>query len=69
MEKDWVRVFGSRESFHVELVKGMLEENQIEGVILNRQDSEFLVGEVELYVPQKQAEKALDLIRQTEGPR
>jgi hypothetical protein len=42
----------------------MLKEHDIESVIINRQDSEFLVGEVDLYVHNSYAEKASALIRE-----
>ncbi|MHB1920609.1 MAG: putative signal transducing protein [Chitinophagaceae bacterium] len=65
MEKDWVVIFKSK-AFEAEIVKGMLLENGIQAVLINRQDSEFVViGEAELYVHESMAEKAVQLIKET----
>jgi Putative prokaryotic signal transducing protein len=64
MEKDWIQVFSARQSYTAELVKGMLKENNISSIILNRQDSEFLVGEVQVYVHEENAKKASELIQE-----
>lgn len=65
MEKDWVKVFGSQTSFEAEIIKGMLLENEIEAVIVNRQDSSFgtmLPGMDEVYVHNSNEVKAKELI-------
>lgn len=65
MEKDWVKVFGSNISFESEIVKGMLLENEIEAVVVNRQDSSFvqmLPGMDEVYVHNSNEAKAKELI-------
>jgi hypothetical protein len=65
MEKDWVKVFGSNISFEAEIVKGMLLENEIEAVVVNRQDSSFvqmLPGMDEVYVHNSNEAKAKELI-------
>ncbi|TAN19496.1 MAG: DUF2007 domain-containing protein [Chitinophagaceae bacterium] len=68
MEKDWIIVFTTGSSFEAELVKGMLKENDIDGVIINQRDSSYGVfGEVYVYVYKDFAEKALQLIRETEN--
>ncbi len=65
MEKDWVKVFGSQSPFESEIIKGMLQENEIEAVIVNRQDSSFgtmLPGMDEVYVHNSNEGKARELI-------
>lgn len=65
MEKDWVKVFGSNISFEAEIVKGMLLENEIDAVVVNRQDSSFvqmLPGMDEVYVHNSNEAKAKELI-------
>ena len=65
MEKDWVKVFGSQTPFEAEIIKGMLLENEIEAVIVNRQDSSFgsmLPGMDEVYVHNSHEGKARELI-------
>lgn len=65
MEKDWVKVFGSKSPFEAEIVKGMLLDNEIEAVLVNRQDSSFgsmLPGMDEVYVHTSNEVKARELI-------
>lgn len=50
MEGKWVRVFSSADTFRVEVLKGLLAENNIESVVVNKKDSAYLFGEVELFV-------------------
>lgn len=65
MEKDWVKVYASNVSYEAEIIKGMLLENEIEAVVVNRQDSSFvtmLPGMDEVYVHQSNEAKAKELI-------
>lgn len=65
MEKDWVKVFSSDRPFEAEIVKGMLLDNDIEAVLLNRQSSSYnitLPGQVELYVHESKEKIAKDLV-------
>jgi Putative prokaryotic signal transducing protein len=49
---DWFKLYTTRDTTEANIIKGMLEENDIEVVILNKQDSSFLnFGNIELYVP------------------
>ena len=59
----WVKVFTSGDRFSVELVKGMLSENNIEAIIMDKCDSAYgIFGDVELYVSTENAVRALHLI-------
>jgi len=65
MEKDWVKVYASNVSYEAEIIKGMLLENEIDAVVVNRQDSSFvtmLPGMDEVYVHQSNEAKAKELI-------
>ncbi|KRO68086.1 MAG: hypothetical protein ABR81_04350, partial [Cryomorphaceae bacterium BACL11 MAG-121128-bin16] len=49
-----------------EITKQMLEENNINVVMLNKQDSSYLMfGSIELYVDEKQLNQATDLLKYT----
>ncbi len=50
--------------YKAELLKGLLTENEINAVIINKKDSAYLFGEVELYVTTNDAVKAKHLITQ-----
>ena len=52
------------------IVKQMLEENNIKVVLLNKQDSSYLMfGLVELYVQEDQLEKTEDLLKEINNER
>ncbi len=48
--KSWIKIFSTRSFAEASIVKGMLEENNIQTILFNRQDSNYLLGEIELYV-------------------
>jgi hypothetical protein len=50
MESGWVKIFTTNEYYQAELVKGLLLDNEIESIIVNKQDSAYLFGEIELFV-------------------
>ena len=53
-----------------EITKQMLEENNINVVMLNKQDSSYLMfGSIELYVDEKQLNQATELLKYTEDER
>ena len=52
------------------IVKQMLEENSIKVVLLNKQDSSYLMfGLVELYVQEDQVEKTENLLKEINNER
>ncbi|MCX6281995.1 MAG: DUF2007 domain-containing protein [Bacteroidetes bacterium] len=51
-DSHWEAVFSTNLLYKAEIIKGMLEEEGIPSVILNKQDSSYIAfGEVELFVP------------------
>jgi hypothetical protein len=63
MEKDWTKIFSSSNTQQVEIRKALLTENNIESVIINKQDSSYPVfGLLELYVNNADAFKAVQLL-------
>ena len=62
----WFKMYSTKNYFEANIIKGLLEENQIQVVVLNMQDSSYLVfGEIELYVLMHFKEIALRLIHNT----
>ncbi|MDD3877125.1 MAG: DUF2007 domain-containing protein [Bacteroidales bacterium] len=53
MKEDWVRIYSHSQAYNVEIVKALLADNNIESVILNKKDSNYFFGEVELYVSEE----------------
>lgn len=52
MGNDWIKVRSFTQNIEAEIVKQMLEENGVNAVLLNKQDSSYLFGKIELYVKQ-----------------
>ncbi|MCX6231527.1 MAG: DUF2007 domain-containing protein [Bacteroidetes bacterium] len=62
MDENWAPIFSSTKLYEIELLNGMLSENDIECFIFNKQDSIYLIGEIELYVHIDNIMKAKQLI-------
>jgi|TARA_B110000438_G_scaffold152529_1_gene146547 hypothetical protein len=70
MEKNWINIFNSSNPIEVEIVKQMLNENNINAVILNKQDSSYnLFGSIDLYVKEENQTIALQLINEQHNER
>jgi hypothetical protein len=64
MEKDWVCVFRTEQGFQAEIAKEILENEEINCVILNENDSNFpSIGELEVWVHQDFEAKATELLK------
>lgn len=58
----WTCVYTTSFLHEAELVKGMLEENQITAFLINKQDSVYLFGDIEVHVSSDNAFTATQLI-------
>jgi hypothetical protein len=68
MEKDnWIMLYSSPLLYKVEMMKMLLEEENIDCVIVNNQDSSYLFGYVELYVQSTDVMKANTIIKNAEN--
>lgn len=50
MDKEWSLIYTSNQLYEIEMAKSLLSENEIESYIVNKQDSMYLFGDIELYV-------------------
>lgn len=64
MEKDWAKIRVYTNAIEAEIVRQMLVENNIPAVVLNKQDSSYHFGKLELYVAEENKETALALMDQ-----
>ena len=63
--KGWYKLYITRNYAEASIIKGMLEENNIEVVIMNKLDSSYLnFGDIELYVPTHLKDLANTLLAQ-----
>jgi hypothetical protein len=67
MDPNWIRVYSSRHLWQAEIKKSVLADNDISSVIINKQDSAYLIGEYELYVSVKDAFMANQILIKSEG--
>ncbi|MFN4235567.1 MAG: putative signal transducing protein [Bacteroidia bacterium] len=68
MESNWVKVYSSNHLHEIELIKGMLAEEDIHSFSVNKIDSTYTTfGEIELFVNADDALRAINLIKQSKG--
>jgi hypothetical protein len=63
--KGWVVIYSDGLLAAVELRRVVLEEQDIPAIVLNKRDSSYLFGFLELLVREEDAEIAMELIRPT----
>lgn len=61
--ENWFLLHTTRNPAEANIIKGMLEENNIPVFIMNKQDSSYLnFGDIEIYVAQSMKEIAIRLL-------
>lgn len=58
----WHEVFTSNLLYKAEIVKGILEENNLKPVIIQKQDSLYKIGYFEVHVIEEEVIKAIKII-------
>jgi hypothetical protein len=64
MDKNWILIFSTTDLYKAELIKGMLNENEINAVVVNKKDSSYLFGEAEVYVMSEDVLKSRHLLKE-----
>jgi len=65
-----IKILSTKNPNKAAIIKQMLEENNIKVVLLNKQDSSYLMfGLVELYVKEDQVLKTEDLLKDIQNER
>jgi hypothetical protein len=67
MESDWKRIYSSPNIAEVILRKGLLEENDINCVVVDKRDTLYMIGEAEIYVQTEDVLIALKIINDPES--
>ena len=67
MSDNWVAIYSTNQLYEAEMAKDMLADNEIECVIMNKQDSTYRFGEIEVCVPTEEVFKAKQLIIEFKG--
>lgn len=63
----WTCISSSAHLHEIELLRGILEDHQINAIVINKQDSSYLFGEIELYVSVEDAFNAIQIIKSPES--
>lgn len=67
MEKDWVIVYTTNKLFQAELFREVLRDHNIESFIINKQDSSYKFGSIEVYARRNHVLKAKMLVKEFES--
>ncbi len=62
MKQDWKVVYTTNKIYEAEMLKSLLTEHKIECVSVNKMDSSYLIGDIDIMVPFEQATEAEQLI-------
>ncbi len=62
MDDKWQKIYSSGHEHKVEIVKAVLKDMDIDSVIVNKKDSAYLFGDLELYVHADQVIRAKRII-------
>ncbi len=63
MESNWSIIFNTGKLYMAEMAKAILEDNDIEVIVMNKQDSFYLIGDIEVYVKPEDVIRAKFLIK------
>jgi hypothetical protein len=66
MEDNLKEVYSAGEMYKIEIMQDLLEQKGINSFVLNQKGSAFLVGEIKLYVDEKDEARALEFIKNHE---
>jgi len=66
MKEGWLKIYTTSEYYKAEIVRQVLVEHEIEAVLMNKQDSLYRFGEVEVYIKKAHFDDALELIIKNE---
>lgn len=64
MEDGWILIYQTDEEYKGEIIRQLLENNNLHPVLLDQKDDGFRIGEVGIYVSQLEADDAKNIIAQ-----
>lgn len=65
-DTDWLKVYTSNDFFKSEMVRQVLAEHDIHAVIIDKSGFPYRIGEVEVYIPEEDFQKAIEIIISSE---
>lgn len=67
MEKNWNKIYSTQNFFTAEMIRQMLIDNDIPAVIMNKQDSSYRFGLIDVFIHQENEMAAKALIEEFEA--
>jgi len=67
MEKDWIVAYSTHLPYQAQIYRELLGDHNIESIIINKQDSSYKFGEVEVYVKRDKILKAKMIAKEFES--
>ncbi len=61
---EWQKVFQDQQRYRAEIVKAILEDNNLDPVLLDKKDSAYLFGHFEIHVAADHVMRALKIINE-----
>lgn len=65
--ENWTKIYSFDNIYQAELRKEILKNAEINAIVVNAKDSLFLIGSIDLYVPEEDEKKAVYIIEQFSG--
>jgi hypothetical protein len=63
MENDWVKIYTTTQPMHAQIILGLLHDNDILAVEMNKRDSSYTVfGNIEIYCSKEQETMARQVL-------
>ena len=66
MTEGWIMCYQADEEYKVEVIKQLLENAGLHPVVMDRRDSEFRFGNVELLISPEEQQQALRVIEENQ---
>lgn len=66
MDKDWVKIYTSNNFYKAEIVRQVLIDHEINAVMMNKQDTAYKFGDVQVHIPHADFQNALEIILQND---
>ncbi|MGD2033747.1 MAG: DUF2007 domain-containing protein [Bacteroidales bacterium] len=63
MEKNWVCIFSTSTLYRAEIAKDLLHDNDVDAVIINKKDSNYQFGILEVYVERNNAIRSKHILK------
>lgn len=66
MEKNWTKIYSTNKLHLAEITKAVLEDHELVIFMLNKRDSMYLFGDIELYTLQEDVLRAINIIKKND---